>query len=319
MTVRLSLGTAVVAGLARARLEAAPTTAYLLVGERCPGQCAFCPQARTSHSRPGLLSRVVWPAYAMDATVRAVAGACGTGRFARVCLQTVQGAEGRQQGIDLLGRLRRAGVGPVSVSAAPVGPGPADAWFEAGAERVGLPLDAACEHIFRSVKGPHWHQALAAVEKAAHAYPGRISTHLIVGLGETEEEAARLLLHLAGLGVTVALFAFTPVRGTPMSHHHPPPLDRFRRLQALRFLLDAGLGPRPTFERGRMVGFGLDPGLVAARLADGAAFCTSGCPGCNRPFYNERPGQVPYSYPVPLQPAEARAGARQALSGEVAP
>jgi biotin synthase len=35
-------------------------------------------------------------------------------------------------------------------------------------------------------------------------------------------------------------------------------------------------------------------------LADGVAFQTSGCPDCNRPFYNERPGGPMYNYSMPL-------------------
>ena len=34
-------------------------------------------------------------------------------------------------------------------------------------------------------------------------------------------------------------------------------------------------------------------------------FETSGCPGCNRPYYNERPGGMLYNYPRPLTAAEA--------------
>jgi biotin synthase-related radical SAM superfamily protein len=43
---------------------------------------------------------------------------------------------------------------------------------------------------------------------------------------------------------------------------------------------------------------------LAETLADGVAFQTSGCPDCNRPFYNERPGGPLYNYPRPLTPAE---------------
>jgi biotin synthase len=42
-------------------------------------------------------------------------------------------------------------------------------------------------------------------------------------------------------------------------------------------------------------------------LQDGAAFQTSGCQGCNRPYYNERPGGVMYNYARPLSPEEAQA------------
>jgi len=53
---------------------------------------------------------------------------------------------------------------------------------------------------------------------------------------------------------------------------------------------------------------------VSGRLVDlgvplpltGEPFQTCGCPDCNRPFYNERPGGVMYNYPRPLTPVEAR-------------
>ena len=46
------------------------------------------------------------------------------------------------------------------------------------------------------------------------------------------------------------------------------------------------------------------PGWVD-RLAGGEAFETAGCPDCNRPFYNERPGGTMYNYPRSLTAAEA--------------
>ncbi|MEM2915121.1 MAG: radical SAM protein, partial [Candidatus Bathyarchaeia archaeon] len=32
-------------------------------------------------------------------------------------------------------------------------------------------------------------------------------------------------------------------------------------------------------------------------IRTGEPFKTSGCPGCNRPYYNERPGGPIYNYP----------------------
>jgi biotin synthase-related radical SAM superfamily protein len=54
--------------------------------------------------------------------------------------------------------------------------------------------------------------------------------------------------------------------------------------------------------------------LVADLLADGRAFETSGCVACNRPYYNERPGQVPYNYPRPLTAGEQAAAASIVLA-----
>ena len=38
--------------------------------------------------------------------------------------------------------------------------------------------------------------------------------------------------------------------------------------------------------------------------ASGEPFQTSGCPNCNRPFYNEQPGGILYNYPRPLTAEE---------------
>jgi biotin synthase len=39
-------------------------------------------------------------------------------------------------------------------------------------------------------------------------------------------------------------------------------------------------------------------------LADGKAFETSGCPDCNRPYYNESPRGVMFNYHRPLVAGE---------------
>ena len=125
---------------------------------------------------------------------------------------------------------------------------------------------------------------------------------LIVGLGETEQEMAARIQWAHDLGATVGLFAFTPVRGTHLAHLPPPPLPVYRRMQMARWLIVHGLAraQEMSFDTtGALVGYGVPlPG-------DGQAFRTSGCPDCNRPFYNEQPGGTLYNYPWPPSPAEA--------------
>jgi len=58
---------------------------------------------------------------------------------------------------------------------------------------------------------------------------------------------------------------------------------------------------------GRIVSYGLNPDALRKLLAGGQAFQTAGCRGCNRPYYNERPGRAIYNYPRPLASQEARA------------
>ncbi len=50
--IRVSLGTAMVLGLLDGKLDAEPTTAYLMTYKlgKCTANCGFCPQAKTSKS-----------------------------------------------------------------------------------------------------------------------------------------------------------------------------------------------------------------------------------------------------------------------------
>ena len=41
--------------------------------------------------------------------------------------------------------------------------------------------------------------------------------------------------------VLPALFAFTPIRGTRLENNSPPPLESYRRVQLVRFLIVNGL------------------------------------------------------------------------------
>jgi biotin synthase-related radical SAM superfamily protein len=175
--------------------------------------------------------------------------------------------------------------------------------LKAGLDKVGLSLDAVSQGDYGRVKGGHLTEALDVIEEAARRFPGRIATHLIVGLGETEEEMVHMIARLHDWGVSVALFAFTPILGTAMGNHSPAPLDSYRRIQAARHLIVRNLAVVEDFvfsPLGRVLSFGLTEEELRILLSDGKAFETSGCPGCNRPYYNEPPTGPLYNYPRPL-------------------
>jgi biotin synthase len=188
--------------------------------------------------------------------------------------------------------------------------------FEAGVDRVSVPLDAASEEAYSRCKGPGWGAALSLIKSSAGDYPGRMGTHLIVGLGETDQDIVRMFQVMQDLKVVVGLFSFTPVRGTPMEHLEPPPLPRYRAIQAARHLIAEGLGRAEDmgFRDGRLVSLGAGTEMLRKSLADGRAFQTSGCPDCNRPYYNERPGGPVYNYPRPLERGEVEAAVSMAFS-----
>lgn len=90
MMIRCSIGTAKVLGLKKVRVDALPTTAYLMVGERCRFNCAFCAQARESSSRTDLLSRISWPQFQGESFLQGLVDPDAQTVLQRICFQVVQ-------------------------------------------------------------------------------------------------------------------------------------------------------------------------------------------------------------------------------------
>jgi len=300
MRIRVSYGTAIAMGLIRARMLARPTTAYLMTyyPGHCQNNCAFCPQARGSRADLEKLSRVTWPVFEMDDVVRALPG----GRFARACLQTVDYPGLVEDVEDVLMGLLPAGL-PVSLSITPVDKAVLERFKSLGVDYVGVGLDVANEDLFDEMKdGLHswremWGFAGDVVEVLGR---GRAVVHLIVGLGETDRDLLEVVARAHSLGAGVSLFAFTPVKGTRLENGSPPSLRRYRRIQLAIYLLEKGVVSVEDFEfdgNGDLVGFPLSSEELLEAVPP-AAFATRGCPGCNRPFYNERPNMEPYNFPT---------------------
>jgi biotin synthase len=139
---------------------------------------------------------------------------------------------------------------------------------------------------------------------------GNVSTHLIIGLGETEKEALCLIQDCVDLGVLPALFAFTPVKGTAMAECSRPTLEKYRRVQLARYVIVNELARFEDMsfnEEGELVGFGLGKDTLNRLVETGFPFLTSGCQNCNRPFYNEKPGGPLFNYPRNLTVREMAA------------
>lgn len=311
-SIRISSGTATVLGLSEAFIDAPPTTAYLLVGERCERYCSFCTQARSSRAPAQALSRVIWPPYEERKTLSALKGAYEGGKIQRACLQVTVSPGYLSRTEEIVAQLK--GI-PICASVVVSNPDQVARLLDSGLEMVGLSLDAANKEVYRHVKGGSFHQALGLIEEAAKRFPGRIATHLIAGLGETEEEIAGLIQRLYDGRVIVALFAFTPNPGTALEDREPPPLSTYRRVQIAQHLIVNNLARVEAFTfspQGTILHFGLKPDEFQEALHDGQAFQTSGCPGCNRPYYNERPGSPLYNYPRPLTLVEIQQAMREA-------
>jgi biotin synthase-related radical SAM superfamily protein len=300
--VNVSIGTAAVLGLVEVPMAVAPTTAYLMLGGRCLMNCAFCAQARESQASALHLSRVTWPEFKLGDVLERLPGAVAQGKIHRACVQVTVAADSFEQTLNIVRAAKAVSDVPFDVAILPRDISEVRQLLDAGVDHIGFGLDAASARVFRRVKGGSWAQALSLVEETANAFPGRGAVHLIVGLGETEREMVERIQWTHDRGLTVGLFAFTPVRGTHLADRSPPHLATYRRMQAARWLIVHGWvrAEQMTFDAGdQLVQFGV-------RVPVGAeAFRTSGCPDCNRPYYNEQPSGPLYNYPRPLTASEA--------------
>ena len=113
--IRLSLGTAARLGLLRLRTMAQPTTAYLLHGEGCLRNCAFCPQARGARRPAGRLGRVTWPSFPLDQVICRLQQARSKG-LQRICLQAVHERGGSAAGAAMTRQLKSALSLPLTLS-----------------------------------------------------------------------------------------------------------------------------------------------------------------------------------------------------------
>lgn len=303
--VRVAFGTGVVLGLWRGQLAAAPTTAHLLTyyDGRCSANCKFCPQARESNADPKLLSRVVWPRCELEKVIAALNE--HHSKFERICVQAVNYPGVVDELCELVTKIKGICDLPISVSCQPLAAGDVERLAAAGVERVSIALDAATPEIFDRIKGdgaggPYtWQGHLRALDDACTILGDRVSTHLIAGLGESEPEMVHAIQFLHDRGITVGLFAFTPITGTPLAGRAQPDVASYRRIQLARYLIANGLSKveEMHFDGSQISDFGVTGDVLRKTIDSGEPFRTSGCPGCNRPFYNESPRGPIYNYP----------------------
>lgn len=308
--LRVSIGTAGALGLVQLKQSPLPTTAYFLVGDRCTRRCEFCAQAATAAADADRLSRVTWPKYSLPEIISAWrSGRPAARHWQRICLQVTASVRWEELTLDVLAAFKKEIPGiPICVSIQPGGLRPVATLLQAGADKVTLPLDAVEPGIYRRVKHGNWYRAYECLLAAARSYPGRIGTHIIVGLGETEKSICLLLASLLEAGITVGLFAFTPVRGTGLVEQRPPAIASYRRIQIVLALLRWGIitCESMVFAGEKLVDIRADRKVILPKLWSGQAFRTAGCPGCNRPYFNERPGTVLYNYPYSPTEEEIR-------------
>ncbi len=303
----------------------------LLVYDRpCAGNCAYCglhrqrrvpkhaPADTRDLNRPDkTFIRVDWPVFHTDEVVERTAELEDEQNLGRVCISMLTRRECVDDTIKIIENYRRLTDIPISVLASPMVTRKDDLirFREAGADKIGVAVDAATPELFDKFRGkprgaPHkWERYWEFYRESVDVFgEGNVGSHLIVGLGETEKEIISSIQLSKDLGGETHLFSFYPEEGSDMENHPQPPIDQYRRVQIARYLIDKNISSidRMKFDNltGKVVDFGIPPTELDDIIDTGYPFMTSGCTGkdgktvaCNRPFGNSRPGPGLRNYP----------------------
>ena len=319
---RLSLAGALTLGYKEGRFwrNAKMTCINLLLHyeDGCKANCAYCGLNRDRIAEERTFIHVPWPLQPFDDIIERL----NESNIARrTCISMITHRRANQDTLTMTRRLATETPQPVSIL---MGPSTTDKKYleelkEAGAEKIGIAIDAATPEIFdryrgKGVRGPHrWDRYWERFAEAVEVFGGpNVGSHFIVGLGEKEKDLVRGFQRVADLGGVNHLFSFFSEDGTTMGDIAQPPLDVYRRIQLACHIIDEKWSRYEDFhfdpETGRIIDFGLSREELEDVIRDGEAFMTRGCKGCdgkvdcNRPFGNSFPGPELRNYP--FEPTE---------------
>jgi biotin synthase-related radical SAM superfamily protein len=317
--VKISQATAISLGLMRGRMYrgAVNRCVNLLVHypEGCYANCAYCGLAK---KRPGSYRQksfihVEWPVFSMDEIIDAIKGA--PHYVKRTCISMITNGKCRTHTIQMAGRLKHETPLPLSVLINPttVGEDYLRALKKNGVDKIGVAIDLATQELFdkyrgKKVSGPHrWERYWESMDIGLRIF-GRanVGAHLMVGMGETEDQMVYMMDKLWRMGVVNHLFSFFAEDGSMLADRPQPAWPTYLRIQLARHLIENGLScyTLMSFDpRGRILDFGLPSDQLEETIYSGTPFTTTGCLGadgnvaCNRPFGNCLPDVKQWNYP----------------------
>ena len=315
--IRVSIGSAVALGLSEnKKFDDLPTTCYIMtyISDHCIANCGFCPQARDSRGSVEYLSRVTWPIFEFKDFLTKLNYMPSHKRFKRICIQTLNYDQNFDNLVEIITQIKRNSNIPISIAIPPMLKSKLRSLKLLGVERVAIALDGATEKIFESIKGEgvkgpyNWNIHLQNLKEALEIFSGNfVTTHLIVGLGESQKQMLELIYSLHKQKIRVGLFAFTPIKGTMLQNKPKPDLITFRKIQLGRYLIiieNKDLNDITFNMKGDIIKFNLNKFELKNIIENTNAFNTTGCPGCNRPYYTSKPSGPIYNYPRSLNITE---------------
>ncbi|MFV2039685.1 MAG: radical SAM protein [Acidimicrobiales bacterium] len=286
----------------------------------CRSDCSYCGLART---RPGAYEdksfiRVEWPLVSTGELVDRMAKY--EDKLTRLCISMVTHGRAYADTREITERIRAKVATPLSILVAPptLNRDRLQTFKDAGADMVGIGLDAVTEDLFRSHRtdvpsggGLSWEKYWEVVDAARDVYgPWKVNCHTLVGLGETDHDMVEMFMRLRDREIFSYLFCFNPESDSRLAEHPKSAVSRWRRIQLVKHLIETdGFGwDRFDFssagELTSIRGFADDQvDRVTMAVDGGVPFMTDGCPGekgepgCTRPYGSYRPTEPIRDYP----------------------
>jgi biotin synthase len=267
MQIRVSTGSAIALGLMKGSMISEPCITYLMLTGVCDAKCSYCTWGMDDY-----LSRGRWPEFDVSRLKNVNA----------FCLQTIE-KKGLEAELDEV--LERINAKRKDVAISYMTAEREEILERNSVKSIGIGLDACTEALYRKHKPRlSWNRAIESMKCENF----EVACHVILGLGESDEDFLRFVQDASAMGVKLALFAYTPVRGKrPVGSIS---INRYRTLQLASHLIESGKITIDdlSFEGGKLVSM--------PEMMDERAFLTRGCGSCNRPFYNERASHEPMNF-----------------------
>lgn len=317
--VKMSHATGISLGLIRGRMYrgAVNKCVNLLVHypEGCSANCAYCGLAK---KRPGeyvekSFIHVEWPVFHIDEVIDAINNA--PSYVKRTCVSMITNGKCRLHTLEITKNLKEKTSLPISLLISPTILDKEDLvqMKEFGADKIGVAIDLATPALFdkfrgTGVSGPHrWEKYWEIMETALDIFgPLNVGAHLMVGMGETENEMVAIMNQLWSMGVANHLFSFFAEEGSRLAERAQPPWPTYLRVQMARYLIEEGISSYENMafdSQGHIIDFGITTSQLDDIINLGIPFMTTGCLGpdgrvaCNRPFGNCMPDVNQWNYP----------------------
>ena len=282
----------------------------------CHANCAYCGLARErpGHYEEKSFIRVEWPIFKTDRIIDQMEK--HRHRMGRFCISQVVHRSTHEDTMEIIRQYRKRVDVPISVLVAPpvLNRERIQEMKDAGVDMIGVGLDAVTERVFdrRRGKGVRgglvWRKYWEVIEMSREIFgPWKANCHVVVGLGDSDEDILKFVVHVKSRQIFAYLFHFYPEPDSRMARSKRPSLLRSRKIQLLKYLLETDqvtLDQVSFNEKGAIIKARIERVIVDRAIDSGLPFMTNGCPdqatgltSCTRPFGSYRPGEPFRDYP----------------------